>query len=187
MAAMMYFQDFDETYAPSAVWGPPNFDATTRYWWPELINAYAKNTGVFVCPSDEPGGWAQNSPNAQVRLCSYTMNAIGQGGFFWPSPKSLTQSGQSIGSRGGTGFTGSNFGVAQVQDPAGTIYLVESKGGNGLQPELWQDSHTDYVGSNSVRVAKRHQEGFNIVWADGHAKWVKFGSTKGWQWTVQAD
>src|SRR5687768_4219676 len=43
-ALMMYTQDFDETNVP-------NGTGTNNPQWPDLLQPYAKNTGILICPS----------------------------------------------------------------------------------------------------------------------------------------
>lgn len=68
------------------------------------------------------------------------------------------------------------------------MFLVEINlpPNNVPQPEIWQDLQTDYA-HQTPRIPARHNGGFNIVWADGHAKWMKHGSTRAYQWSVQED
>src|SRR5437868_11358861 len=51
-AVQMYTQDYDETF-------PVGFDAVS--WvgndlWPQKVQPYVKNLGIFVCPDDGAGG-----------------------------------------------------------------------------------------------------------------------------------
>jgi prepilin-type N-terminal cleavage/methylation domain-containing protein/prepilin-type processing-associated H-X9-DG protein len=188
-ATLMYIQDYDEVYTPCYVWGPPNFNATSRYWWPDLLYPYIKNADIFRCPSDRNPNqnWSQNTPQANVRWCSYSMNAINNAASRWTSPLSVTRTGVRMNitlPNSFSGGTGVNIPIARLDEPADTIFLVETN--SGIQPEIWRDLQTDYSNADP-RIPRRHNEGFNIVWADGHAKWVRFGATKPWQWTVQTD
>jgi prepilin-type processing-associated H-X9-DG protein len=36
-------------------------------------------------------------------------------------------------------------------------------------------------------VLGRHSEGFNVAFGDAHVKFVRFGSTKPCQWSIQDD
>jgi prepilin-type processing-associated H-X9-DG protein len=72
---------------------------------------------------------------------------------------------------------------AEVTDPVGTIWIVDAAG-----PEVWRESHTDYGKVKAERqVLGRHSEGFNVAFGDAHVKFVRFGSTKPCQWSIQDD
>ena len=82
-AVMMYVQDYDEQYPMTANY---NTGALTPTIWPEMIQPYVKNDGIFTCPSavlpGYPTGWnargyASIGMNAQLayRDPSTTANA----------------------------------------------------------------------------------------------------------------
>ncbi len=56
-------------------------------------------------------------------------------------------------------------GIAEplVQDPAGTIHLIESK----------LNSRAHYTDAGSYINQKFHFDGWNIAYADGHVKWIR--------------
>lgn len=90
--------------------------------------------------------------------------------------------------------TGTTLSVqeAQVEDPAGTIHIIDSWTtqcylGNsirGITNERRTDRFRDRTAS---KVARRHNEGFVALYGDGHAKWLRWGSTKPRDWSIQAD
>jgi prepilin-type N-terminal cleavage/methylation domain-containing protein len=56
LAVMMYAQDYDETYPLTANYGV----APDPTIWPEALQPYIKNQGVFNCPSASGAGYAVN-------------------------------------------------------------------------------------------------------------------------------
>jgi prepilin-type processing-associated H-X9-DG protein len=54
-------------------------------------------------------------------------------------------------------------------------------------PEVWRESHVDYARKTERQVLGRHSEGFNAAFGDAHAKWIRFGTTKPCQWSIQDD
>ena len=71
-AVMMYVQDYDESYPMTANY---NTGAFTPTIWPEMIQPYVKNEGIYKCPSAvQPGypanwaarGFASMGMNAQL-------------------------------------------------------------------------------------------------------------------------
>ena len=80
---------------------------------------------------------------------------------------------------GATSF-GESVHEAEVAEPAGTIWAVDVQAS-----ELWNESSLDYAAN--AAAFRRHSDGFNAVFGDGHAKWLKAGSTRPQMWSVQQD
>ena len=81
---------------------------------------------------------------------------------------------------------------ADVQEPATTIHIMDAwttqcDQGNsirGIQQEIRTDHYPDATAS---KVANRHNGGFVALYGDGHTKWLKWGSSKACDWSVQSD
>jgi len=100
----------------------------------------------------------------------------------------------------GTGTT-SDITEADVKEPASTIHIVDamtggSGGGTFGDPHnlgssirgIQQDIRTDmYNDGTASKVDYRHNDGFVILYGDGHAGWKKWGSTTPCMWTIQED
>jgi len=102
------------------------------------------------------------------------------------------------------GFTGGNksgfvtigtttsIAESAIESPATTIHAVDAwaqavqcgQSIRGIQAEVRTDRYTNNLAS---KVANRHSEGFNALYGDGHVKFVKYGSTRAQDWSVQAD
>ncbi len=167
LAFMQYAQDNDE-YFPLTTHSV-NADGTDNSWT-DTLAAYIKSKQIFRCPSDSSASWTTPTGTpARLRRSSYYLNG------YLP----------------GTGTFGK---VSSVASTASVIYIAESpdeKTGDHFHPQLWGAPY-DYgsgtsAGSNpyptiwdSARIEtleialNRHQGGFNVVYADGHAKWVKW-------------
>lgn len=76
--------------------------------------------------------------------------------------------------------SGVGHAIADFEETSTTIVITEVKAG---EMEFFDWQHTDW--GNSSRVGKRHLEGSNFVFADGHAKWQ--AQTQRSQWTLKAD
>jgi prepilin-type N-terminal cleavage/methylation domain-containing protein/prepilin-type processing-associated H-X9-DG protein len=91
---------------------------------------------------------------------------------------------------------------AEINDAAGTIWLFEGGWTDMSNGDLntdygWLKAYPNDPGKildqgmrfrGDARSARgRHNDGFNATYADGHAKWSKYGSTKPANWTIQAD
>jgi len=209
-AVMMYTQDYDEQFFWQADWGETdNWGAGSwgnSYYsyvrWPVRHLPYIKNEGVFKCPShknpnlnvvpaSDPAaqnpGWYNNggtpfpvSFGANLMLMCYT-----------PGPTSL----------------------AAVTRPAEKIFLAEA-----LTPfaccEDWNSEYfraANYTGSENgwdwgtmrgnaglalqrgitdaqMASVTRHQLGNNVIYCDGHVKWVRWnrvGDSNSLEWKDQ--
>ncbi|BCM88523.1 hypothetical protein IAD21_00356 [Abditibacteriota bacterium] len=173
LAELQYVQDYDETYSGSFRDNP----GTDRVSYPEMIFPYIKSTQIFTCPS---GGDAQRFNNNGVQDC--TPNPITCKAFINYSYNSITQFdiGNSNGDR-------SNNPAAKITDPATTILIMDGDGknnGGAAYYNTWRSNETDIVGSyygntwvgtrdTSLTPTRRHLEGANILWYDGHVKWLR--------------
>ncbi len=101
------------------------------------------------------------------------------------------------------GFVGPNGGTASivesaVEDPAGTIHMFDSMTG-AVPPNdsckqgvsiitMRSERRTDHFDTDAAsKIGYRHFDGFNALYGDGHVKWVKWGSTKRENFSVQLD
>jgi len=210
LAIQQYVQDYDGIFPPSQL---PSSGANVS--WPTMIYPYVKNEGVFVCPSGErgltsrdlgngitgtycgitdtnanPNRFSQNGdgstlPLGLVNRLSYGRNLIPTGS--WAS------AGFTGGNKSGFVTTGTTLSVAesQVEDPSGTIHIMDAwttqpDQGNSIRG-IQQEIRTDhYSNATASKVAYRHNNGFLALYGDGHARWIKWGSTKPGDWSIQA-
>jgi len=161
LAFTQYTNDWDE-----------RFPLTTRGLasWAETSQPYLRNRQIYRCPSDLSTNW--DAPNP-TRISSYFLNSYLAGN-------------QPFGS------------LAAIRSPASVIIIAESadnRTGDHFHPMCWGipwDAAFCHSGDNSwvwdagqeetkELALRRHQEGFNAVWVDGHAKWVV------WRWTWWRD
>jgi prepilin-type N-terminal cleavage/methylation domain-containing protein/prepilin-type processing-associated H-X9-DG protein len=148
----MYVQDHDETFP--IVWF--NYNKPDAYLWVASIMPYIKNTGVWNCPSVGPAGRWYSPCNTFD--CDYGVNSSA------------------------FGYTSGARTLAQVNFPAELLYCTE------LSPERKNPDGSRLMGSRIGApwvsqahpcrtvwdyVGEPHQDGTNIVYADGHAKWMK--------------
>jgi prepilin-type N-terminal cleavage/methylation domain-containing protein/prepilin-type processing-associated H-X9-DG protein len=181
---MMYMQDFDETYPKhldcivdridnSTPQVPP--DATCPHdSWTTMVEPYIKNKDVFSCPSRSDILYSYTK-NASTRALggSYTLLAYGMN--YWLS---------SYYYPGG----GMNLTNADLSRPADTIWIAET--GNAKETPgtgsylsypsyyagLTARTNATYgfdVKGARARLTNRHNGGSNVIWCDGHAKWVR--------------
>lgn len=181
-AAQMYNQDYDGLWVPPYKYQGPN-GCNDLDWWDDLLQPYAKNRQIAICPSRKfPVGcaaprnrWANNGIEKQI---SYGVNTLES----WPVTGWNGNS--KYGYRkplvaGATTF-GESVHEAEIYEPAGTIWAFDVQAS-----EIWNENSLDYTAS--VDAYRRHSDGFNAVFGDGHAKWLKAGSSKPSMWSVQPD
>ncbi len=166
-AFLMYAQDFDEML-------PLASQPATPTAWTDTVQAYAKNYAIFRCPGDASLNWDTPLPNPNgqqkgLRVTSYFSN-------LWLDSRR-------------------KFGtIASIKSPASVVYISESTLNltrdtffpmywNPNDPEGDGSAMTIYMNTLFFDKAKnetteldlrRHQDGFNNLYADGHAKWNKW-------------
>ena len=153
LAIQMYTQDYDETL-PAAAY------STGR--WSDLLLPYVKSGGIYKCPSDSKP-LNRTSPTGSAYELSYIANY----GVLSP----WRYMGHSL---------------AEFDTPADTIAVTEKNEGttregmtayNGSRPMTLQEAQNPN-GIFKERVAwDRHNQGFNNVFIDGHAKWHRLEQT----------
>jgi len=136
LGALMYVQDYDETFFRLSYTSGAATPTTYLCDWPEKVVPYIKNYQIMKCPSHSdtvPSGYAN------TYICSYGAN-------------------QNI----------SVAAMGSFQAPSVTIMMYEDQSTwryNTCANYSW--AFNGKVGT----VAYRHNEGSNIVFVDGHAKW----------------
>ena len=213
IALNMYATDYDGIMPPSQL---PSSGPNVS--WPTMLMPYVKNQGIYVCPDGEksltskdlgnnirgnyvgvtdsaanPNPFNQDGDGSTkglglVHQLSYGRNLIRNLASGWSTP------GFYNGDKSGFVTTGTTLSVsdAQVEDPAGTIHIVDAWTtgphlGNsirGIQEEIRTDHFSN---ATSSKVAHRHFQGFMSLHGDGHAKYWKWGSSKAKDWSIQAD
>lgn len=165
---MMYTQDYDETlpgndthaegYGLALGFLTPNTGAPyTLRNWARDTQPYIKNLGVYVCPSAIPRG---DSPPATDANYLETTNPNG-------GNTSYAMNGV-VGTRA----------MAVIPNPADIIYLHEFTVYSRTaqeRPRRTNQSQPDgtYTEFNNRLYDLTHNEGGNLLFCDGHAKWRK--------------
>ncbi|HEY3397013.1 MAG TPA: prepilin-type N-terminal cleavage/methylation domain-containing protein [Armatimonadota bacterium] len=183
LASAMYSSDYDETAVPAGF--AIGSGASGTVWvWSGLLFPYVKNTQIFECPSQSPytrpdnngRTWAPNTPSN----LSYSMNNIACCGGQWGSCNANMH-----------GFGVANLKMNDVSNPAMVIQFFDYVGNpptgwavvNIYQPRM-TDIPVPGGPAQATMVANRHSEGFNSAFADGHAKWTKWGASTWQMWTT---
>jgi len=170
-AFQMYMQDYDTTFPTQ--WQIVTLTPFKTQPWTDTILPYTKNHQLQTCP-DTTDRWAEANPYALSY--GYNGNYLGQ----CPPPYCTIY-----------GIT-----EAKINKPAETLMLVDtygggtdvSKGGYYTNPPSFFQANgpKDYawwlpVFNSSMngwqRLTQRHSNGTNILWCDGHVKWLSVPGT----------
>jgi prepilin-type N-terminal cleavage/methylation domain-containing protein/prepilin-type processing-associated H-X9-DG protein len=89
--------------------------------------------------------------------------------------------------------------LAAVKVPSETIMMADAESMDGKSPTVYhftEDLELDYPRSPilevemediKIQLSKRHLGGYNALFADGHVKFIRYGSSKPQQWTIAED
>lgn len=165
-AVQMYTQDYDENWFASGGCSTTGTDAiqgqvlgtwpdgSTMYgYWNAVAQPYIKNADVFRCPSESnPHKWTACDGRTGAYWGDYAMNTF-----------AFSQS------------------LAHFESPASIVSLVESR--NNFyrvccNTEIYQCCSGESTGTpGGQRPRSRHSEGSNVLFADGHVKFLNRDAT----------
>lgn len=154
LGVMMYCQDYDELLPVSYNPGVPNLGTgfnRCRYWF-GVIQPYVKNEQIYICPS-------KSTSTAFSYGWNYDVLGYGSSSYCQACP------------------------LARLEHPSETLMMVDANNYTVYHPARysyqWFDPPTGNDLFNYNYGGVRHNEGSNIAFCDGHAKWMK-----GSQWLV---
>jgi len=152
-AVEMYKQDYDGVF-PLAFYYVTNWgDSNDIHWWMTNLQPYVKNNGILVCPSASGllSFCRQQdwTESGGIRI-SYTINDRIT---LWPNVMS----------------------EATLTTPASMLFLWE---GGWPESDTLDAMDCNWNSATSYNyTAYNHNEGFNALFCDGHAKWLKQHTT----------
>ncbi len=200
-ASMMYAQDYDEILPKTGWQGPCSHPVTGAatdaefsgvFAFPLAIQPYVKNLGILACPSDpDKGGFEKqnalcfekqlllaNVPGAYAGM-SGTARAMSKvlplsyaGNYFLSGAYGYTDGVTTVAGTAGAKMRP----LASYAAPASLFYVAEVGSLTSTGMAGW---YTAPGYGNSADPAarwpkgRRHAEGCNWVFCDGHAKWYK--------------
>ena len=172
LAALMYAQDYDEKLAGCRCgtgfdkWG----NGPGRIWWQGLLMPYSKNYQFFACPSyNNPMFYGETVPYPTPSDSIYRFHA--GYGMNWYTTAATD-----------AGWFGSNN-MGSIPKPAETVYISEGTSivvgpCPGQAAYVWANWLAGVKGSLTYWLgAQRHNDGANILFVDGHVKWMKLDGT----------
>lgn len=155
LAAMSYAQDYDEQLPLS--WYDCDADGAgtngVDYTWRSAVLPYAKNAQIFQCPSKKMGTLFNGGFDIGAEG-AYGINEV-----HWADvTSSEPPSGKSLG---------------DIQYPAQCMLFGETTGSQSFSNTSGLDTHGFLYAS-----PKRHNDGDNWTYCDGHCKWNKPANVK---------
>lgn len=170
-AFMMYVQDYDETWPAGAPGTWDNCATMTNRgswsgWIGNLIRPYAKNTGIFQCPSRPRAFGVNNGCTATTEylVASYGFNYKTMWGRAQAEVNEVSS--QLVMWDSGTGWADCDYRSTCGMWANRDVCWYMRKTGKPLQPGM-------NCGANDNN-ASWHNDGNNLLYADGHVKWGKW-------------
>jgi prepilin-type N-terminal cleavage/methylation domain-containing protein/prepilin-type processing-associated H-X9-DG protein len=184
-AMLLYDQDYDETMLI-------DYHACDQMLWSARLQPYLKNRQIMTCPSSpwqlrlpgmpRYGGWDTEGTGYSINL-HVTAD-------YGPAPTTLGKPCDRY-VWGGTGWNGKGWNktgdpprLAAIEDPANTVFMLDAPGwgADNFQLEWW-----GYLQGNFYVGNRRHQDGMNFSWIDGHARWAKLSTLRPGVLTIAGD
>lgn len=190
IATMMYASDHNDylPYGYAYTWPGQK----ELFWWQDLLRVYINSEPVYSCPSALPhASWTSlRPPGTPKRLIKdYICNA--QGGAYPETgkPAWVNAHGPFI-----NNWQNPSRSMAEIREPSETLAICD---GNTNVFEIWRLEQTDawnsvgfgpaYFDSSPDRknptmghTSKRHNQAYNAVFCDGHARLVKKSTLGMW-------
>ncbi|NUQ01493.1 MAG: DUF1559 domain-containing protein [Armatimonadetes bacterium] len=166
VAIAQYTQDYDERLSPNYIYESPG--STNLCWWEDLTQPYIKNYQVVICPSDQPAPYTWQRPawtgypNPLMR--SYSANSNGGGSAVIP-----------------IGGTATACNLSQIVSAANLILIAES---NDTELNTLATDVDAWATNGIGTIDKRHNDGSNWLFADGHVKWLMKSEQAMWNPTL---
>jgi len=165
MAVQMYCQDWDETYPFLGCWGcGSGSDANNPMCSTQAkIYPYVKNLGVYDCPSAD-----------MYKLTGVWNGCARVGSWGWPFPPDWVGTSIDIGYNDQM----NKKSMASMPTPAETVvfsdaaYFLSCGGTRTVYANTCCAACAPCTSVKRTRNNTRHVEGENLVFADGHAKWM---------------
>jgi prepilin-type N-terminal cleavage/methylation domain-containing protein len=183
-ALLLYAQDYDETVVPWLRRRPAgSTESVLERIWPTLLQPYVRNgggvqaQGVMKCPS-----WSQQKLVRGSTQCAY--GPMDPSPFF-PTLEIYAHYGIALPTWGGTGTPADPYFNLPGSGASGAADIVTSFA-SVLRPAdtvIVTDGFTGRFAAGTLslmacRGMEMHVEGANLIFMDGHARWVKGDSER---------
>jgi hypothetical protein len=194
LAINMYQQDYDETVIPCYLYVVHWTQGTPiLYWWMDLSQPYMRNDQLYLCPERQPARYTfgrslfppGEGANKQVLLWNL-------GGNNWHANFRGDQANLQFDMIGPLAPTRTwlpiTVKMASIQEPARVVAITDAGSielwsarchhdwlpdGHPLRYPPFATRNDPFWGLLRGWVNLRHVEGFDAIFVDGHAKWLK--------------
>jgi len=170
LGCIMYGQDYDGRFPKNCTsyWdqpGPPTGCQAPGWDWMEVSQPYVKNWQIYTCPST----------SMAIRTCTRAVprSNYGRRGGYACNAGRPGQVGNIGNGPFGNSWHRDSPNEDLFQNVSGLIAIVETDNGCGMTcgvGHMGMDSGSD---RNWDRRRHDHNEGMNVAYYDGHAKWKK--------------
>lgn len=171
LAIMMYTQDYDEMLVsykyPPYVHGDPG-----GYGWQAALFPYVNSSQLWICPSASKF----EACNGAHSPLYFTKDSLGSGSYGYNYAFLGNYSRPD-----GTHNILEDVSLAEVEKPSETVMSAEITAAMGsgpaYYPTSWDNAAPSSCGPSATlgdQNAKWHFDGTNIVFVDGHVKWMKY-------------
>ena len=177
LGIIQYSNDYDEKYCGSYKGNYGN-----RTFWPSLIYGYTKSAAIYQCPDETHplntwgGGNVFGSGGQAANIAQYAA-------YSYNDLCSINGTNTPVGVASTTGDDSEGQALANITSPDKTYLLSESNDPGG-SPNMFNSNQTDFNGvfpaggtvwngnpTTPANVVRRHTDGSNFLFFDGHAKW----------------
>jgi len=208
LGELQYVQDSDETYSGASRFGP-NWGVGNNYpyiTWAQMIYPFTKSIQIYRCPDGQGGNGVDPTYNPDVAPVN-DVGGPGKGGlnYAWNSTFGYGIAAVNGGNPFSVGVSPYNnngnedggWPLSQVQQSSDTIEIVDAQDGTNFAiqdikkldlegvKEFGQTPDGSCVPNSSCWIASRHNNGFSVLFYDGHVKY--HGYTKPFEWFVNKD
>jgi prepilin-type N-terminal cleavage/methylation domain-containing protein/prepilin-type processing-associated H-X9-DG protein len=181
-AVMLYVQDYDEVYPVHGYNGNnrmlvTNYDGSTKRTkvsWPTQFYPYVKNYKVFTCPSDPHPTYDRTSEWSGAFPTSFSDNRD----LFRQWDLSGTQIDHGL-PLAAVNQPAAVYLLADCADAIGWGTWIGASGAPSVMRSAFCHAPSSKLDKNSVPIPAlctdsdtRHSGGENMIYADGHAKWL---------------
>ena len=161
LAFKMYNSDWNDRYLPAAGW-----PRGTWHSWPYLLRKYNKSLQIFRCPSALNSKVQSNDNRIITGDCAWVWyDTDGKNGnLYCPCHYGLNLALAGMDPAHPGSWAATVPTEADVRNPVQVVYLMDA---------TWTDLYGGNVPFLLEQVKERHRGGVNVVFCDGHSKFVQ--------------
>ena len=159
LGVLQYVQDYDESYPPTAINNSGPYSSSRPFAWCDALQPYLKSTQIYQCPSESTGQGTLVSGDYTDYFYNSLMSRTNQSVLSETSRTILIGESKSKPARAALNGCGSaNIAGSAVPmcGPDSRVQTLTNTGGG-------------FTGDTAD--VRRHLEGGNWAFADGHVKW----------------